>query len=144
MLKQITVFLENKKGRMEGVTGCLASERINLHALSIADTTDFGILRLITGEPEKSAAVLKEKGYMVKTNNVVAVAVGHNPGSLHEIITKLRELDISIEYMYSLTSRHKKHDVVVVFRFDNQDGIEEKLSKSGITVLGDGLLEELG
>lgn len=143
MLKQITVFLENKKGRMDDVTGCLADESINLHALSIADTTDFGILRLIASEPEKAAAVLKQKGFMVKTNNVVAVAIGNSPGSLHSVLEKLRELDLSIEYMYSLASRHKEHDVVVIIRFDNQSGIEEKLSVGGITVLSDELLSQL-
>ncbi|MCL1789718.1 MAG: hypothetical protein FWG33_05100 [Oscillospiraceae bacterium] len=143
MLKQITVFLENKPGRLEGVTGCFAEGNINLHALSIADTTDFGILRIIVSEPVKAAALLKEKGYMVKTNNVIAVAVGHSPGSLHKVVQKLGELDISIEYMYSLTSRHNDHDVIVIFRFDNQEDVEKRLTDSGIVVLGDNLSEQL-
>jgi hypothetical protein len=99
MVKQITVFLENKPGRMEEITGCLADENINLHALSIADTTDFGILRMIVSDPEKALQVLKEKDFMVKTAAVIAVAIGHSPGSLHMVLRKIRELDISIEYM---------------------------------------------
>ncbi|MCL1904419.1 MAG: hypothetical protein FWF94_08390 [Oscillospiraceae bacterium] len=137
MLKQITVFLENKPGRLEGVTGCFAEGGVNLHALSIADTTDFGILRIIVSEPTQAAAMLKEKGYMVKLNNVVAVAIGHSPGSLHKVVQTLRELDISIEYMYSLTSRHNDHDVIVIFRFDNQEDVEKKLADNGITVLSE-------
>src|SRR5215469_648242 len=101
MLKQITVFLENKPGRMEEVTGCLANENINLHALSIADTTDFGILRMIVSDPEKAVSVLKENDFMVKTADVIAVAMGHSPGSLNNVLCELKALDISIEYMYA-------------------------------------------
>jgi hypothetical protein len=139
MFKQITIFLENKPGRMEKVTGCFAEENINIHALSIADTTDFGIVRIIVSEPEKAVKVLKEKGFMVKTANVVAVAVGHSPGSLHKILQKLRELGISIEYMYALTSRHKEYEAIIILRLDNT----EKLAGSGIDVLGEELLEQL-
>jgi hypothetical protein len=140
MIKQITIFLENKPGRIEGVTGCFAEENINIHALSIADTTDFGIVRIIAAEPEKAVKILKEKGFMVKTVNVVAVAVGHSPGSLHKILHKLSKQGISIEYMYALTSRHKAYDAIVILRLDNT----EKLADSGITVLGEELLSELG
>ena len=77
MLNQITVFLENKPGRMEQVTGCLADNKINIHALSIADTTDFGILRMIVSDPDLAVTVLKDHDFMVKTTEVIAVAIGH-------------------------------------------------------------------
>ena len=143
MVKEITVFLENKPGRMEEVTGCLADERINLHALSIADTTNFGILRMIVSDPAKTERVLKDNGFMVKTADVIAVAIGHSPGSLHKVLRKLRELSISIEYMYAFTSRHRDHDAIVIFSFSDQENAVKKLSGSGISVLDDGLLEQL-
>ena len=143
MVKQITVFLENKPGRMEEVTGCLADERINLHALSIADTTNFGILRMIVSEPEKAERVLKDNGFMVKTAYVIAIAIGHSPGSLHKVLRALRELDISIEYMYAFTSRHRDHDAIVIFSFSDQENAVKKLVGSGISVLDDRFLEQL-
>jgi hypothetical protein len=143
MLKQITVFLENKQGRMEEVTGCLAEKNINIHALSIADTTDFGILRMIVSEPEKALNVLKNEGFMAKTSEVIAIALGHSPGSLHKILRKLTASDISIEYMYAFTSRHNEYDAVVIFSIDNQETVDERLKDSGIPILGQEFLEQL-
>jgi len=143
MFKQITVFLENKPGRLEEVTGCLANENINLHALSIADTTDFGILRMIVSDPEKAVRVLKEKNFMVKTTGVIALAIGHSPGSLHKVLQELKTMNISIEYMYAFTSRHKDYDAIVILSLSDQDAALEKLKKSGFPVLGDDLLLEL-
>jgi len=143
MLKQITVFLENKPGRMEEVTGALAEENINLHALSIADTAEYGILRMIASEPEKAARVLKERGFMVKTTGVIAAAMGHSPGSLHRLLHQLKALDISIEYMYAFTSRHSEHDAIVVLRLADQDAALLKLRGGGFPFLGEKLLEQL-
>ena len=143
MIKQITVFLENRPGRMEEVTGCLSDEKINIHALSIADTTDFGILRMIVSEPEKAASVLKGKGFMVKTTSVIAVAMGHSPGSLHSVLRELKSLDISIEYMYAFTSRHKVHDAIVILSLSNQNAALCKLEGSNIPIIKGNLLEDL-
>jgi hypothetical protein len=143
MLKQISVFLENKPGRMEEVTGCLAEKNINIHALSIADTTDFGILRMIVAEPEKTLSVLKENNFMVKTSEVIALALGHSPGSLHKTLRKLTALDISIEYMYAFTSRHQEHDAIVIMCLSNQDAALEKMKTGGVLILEDNLLEQL-
>ena len=143
MLEQITVFLENKPGRMEEVTGCLADENINIHALSIADTTDFGILRMIVSEPEKAVRVLKENGFMVKATKVIAAAMGHSPGSLHKVLRELKEMDISIEYMYAFTSRHKDYDAIVILSLSNQDAVLGKLKSGSFPILGDDLLGQL-
>ena len=143
MLKQLTVFLENKPGRMEEVTGCLAGHSVNIHALSIADTTDFGILRMIVSDPEEAVKVLKDNAFMVKTTEVIAVAMGHSPGSLHKVLQKLRELDISIEYMYAFTSRHKDYDAIVIFSVANQAAAVQQLKDSGFPILGDDLIEQL-
>jgi len=143
MFKQITVFLENKPGRMEEVTGCLAGNGVNLHALSIADTTDFGILRMVVSDSEKAVKVLKDSGFMVKTTEVLAVAIGHTPGSLHKVLRELKTLDISIEYMYAFTSRHRDYDAIVILSLSDQDAAITKLAGSGITTLGDDLLNQL-
>ena len=143
MLKQITVFLENKPGRMEEVTGVLAEKSINLHALSIADTTEFGILRMIVSEPEKAVRVLRDNNFMVKTTDVIAAAMGHSPGSLHKLLLEMSALDISIEYMYAFTSRHKEHDAIVVLRLAGQDAALEKLQSGSFPILGEGLLDQL-
>jgi hypothetical protein len=143
MIKQITVFLENKQGRLEEVTGCLADKNINLHALSIADTTDFGLLRMIVSEPEKAVSVLKENNYMVKTTDVIAVALGHKPGSLHNVLKKLKSLDISIEYIYAFTSRHKDYDAIVILSVDNQTAAVDKLKDGEFPVLDGSFLGQL-
>ena len=142
-MEQITVFLENKPGRMEEVTGCLANENINIHALSIADTTDFGILRMIVSEPEKAVRVLKKNNFMVKAAEVIAAAMGHSPGSLHKVLLELKSLDISIEYMYAFTSRHKDYDAIVILRLSNQEAALSKLKSGSFPILGDDLLKQL-
>ena len=143
MLKQISIFIENKPGRIADVTGYLADQGINLHALSIADTTDFGILRLIVSDADKTKDILKSKGLMVKIIDVIAVAMEHTPGSLHKVLRELETLDINIEYMYAFTSRSKDHDAIVILRLNNQDEAIEKLKGSKVKVLGDDLLDHL-
>ena len=143
MLKQITVFLENKPGRILDVTGCLSDENINIHALSIADTTDFGILRMIVSDSEKTIKVLKEKNFMVKTTDVIAVAMSHSSGSLHNILRELKTHDISIEYMYAFTSRLKDYDAIVILSLSNQDAALSKLKNSSFSILGENLLSQL-
>ncbi len=143
MFKQITVFIENRLGRLAEVTGYLANENINLHALSIADTTEFGILRMIVSNPDKASRILKENNLMAQTTEVIAVAVGHNPGSLHKVLHKLEALKVSIEYMYAFISRHKDYDAIVILRLANQDMVVDKLKNSGIPILGQELLDKL-
>lgn len=143
MLRQITVFIENKPGRMEDVTGCLSKANINLHALSLADTTDFGILRIIVPDTEKAMEVLKDNHFMVKTTNVIAVAIEHNPGSLHKVLQVLNTPDTSIEYMYAFTSRHKEYDAIVILNSGNQAAAVEKLSSSGLVLLSEEFLSQL-
>ena len=143
MLKQLTVFLENTPGRLAEATGVLADAAINLHALSIADTADFGILRMIVSDPARAAAALKEKGLMVKTNNVIAVATGHTPGSLHKILKDLELLGIAVEYLYAFASPIREYKALVVLRLSDQAVAMEKLRDSGFMVLGEDLLTQL-
>ena len=143
MLKQITVFLENKPGRMEEVTRCLAEANINLHALSLADTTDFGILRIIVSDTEKAMKVLKDNDFLAKSADVIAVAIDHNPGSLHKVLRELNSPDISLEYIYAFTSRHKEYDAIVIFSVGNQAAAIEKLNSGGAVLLNENLLDQI-
>ena len=143
MLKQITVFLENKSGRMEEVTGYLAKENINIHALCVADTTDFGILRMIVSDSGKAFKILKDKDFMVKTTDVIAAAIDHTPGSLHKVLCELNTPDISVEYMYAFTSRHKKYDAIVILSVSDQTAAIEKLNSGGLSLLDENLLDQM-
>jgi hypothetical protein len=143
MLKQIAVFIENRPGRLADVTGCLAENGINIHALAIADTTDFGVLRMIVSDPQKAKTALRAQGFMVKTAEVVAVAIGHKPGSLHKILDALNTPEISIEYVYAFTSRHRDHDAIVILSAGDPAPLLEKIKAAGFTALDETLLDEL-
>lgn len=143
MIKQITVFIENKPGRLKEVTRCLADEQINMHALCVADTTNFSILRMVVSDPVKAESVLKEKGLMVKTTDVIAVATGHKPGSLHSVLQSLKDADIAIEYMYAFTSLHKDHDALIILRLENQEAALDKLKGGEVAILGQAFLDQL-
>ena len=104
-IKQVSVFVENKAGAMSEVLDILAEENIDMSAVSVADTSDFGILRLILSEPEKAEKVLKEKGYVVKLTDVVAVGIEDKPGGLSKPLKVLKDNGIGIEYMYAFIGK---------------------------------------
>jgi hypothetical protein len=132
MIKQLSVFIENMPGRLSEVTGFLADAGVNIHALSIADTTDFGILRLIVDNADAANEALKKHGLTVKTTDVVGVSLTHRPGSLHNILKEFEKAAISIEYMYAFTSRSPDYDAMVVFRLADQQAALEKLKGQNI------------
>ena len=131
MFKQITVFLENKPGRMVEVTGCLADNNINLHALSIADTNDFGILRLIVDRPADALSALKASGFMVRETPVVGLKIDHKPGGLHRVLKLMEEYGIFIEYMYDLLSADTSETATIIAKLANQDKAVETMKKLG-------------
>ena len=133
-VEQISVFLENKTGRLSEVTGILSEAGVNIRALALADTSDFGVLRLIVDNNEKAVAVLKENGFTVGKTEVVAVEVEDKPGGLHNILKTLRGQGINVEYMYAYV-RHTGKDAVMIFRFDNIQGAVDVLKKNGIAVI---------
>lgn len=133
-VKQISVFLENKSGRLADVTKILGENGINISALSIADTTDFGILRLIVSDPEKAEKVLREKKFTVSTTEVIALEVSDDPGGLADALEILKEEDISVEYLYAFTGK-SQGGAMVLFRVEEPHKAAEKLSKRGIKIL---------
>jgi hypothetical protein len=133
-VEQISVFVENTSGRLAEVADVLARGGINIRALALADTADFGILRLIVDETERAKKVLREGGFTVGKTEVVAVEVPDRPGGLAGILAALRGKGINVEYMYAFVRKSGEH-AVVIFRFDEVDKAIETLQKAGVRVL---------
>lgn len=133
-VEQISIFLENKPGGLEEATRILKDAGINIRTLSLADTTDFGILRLIVNDVEKASRVLKEQGLRASRTIVVAVEVPDRPGGLHSILEVLTKNGINVEYLYAFVERSGEN-AVIIFRLDNPDAAIEVLKQNGLTVL---------
>jgi hypothetical protein len=133
-VKQISIFLENKSGRLATVTKVLGENSINIRALSTADTADFGILRLIVDDPEKASAILKEHDFTVSVTDIIAVQMADEPGGLAGVLKALEDLGVNIEYMYAFVGRNDA-DAVVVFRVEEIDRAIEQLQKAGVKLL---------
>jgi hypothetical protein len=133
-VEQISVFLENRSGRLAEITRVLGEAGVSIRALSLADTSDFGILRLIVNDNDKAKAALKEHGFTVGKTNVVAVEVEDRPGGLNHILEILSKEDINVEYMYAFV-QHTGEDAVIIFRFDDTDAAVKILLDNNIKVL---------
>ncbi|MFZ5906715.1 MAG: ACT domain-containing protein [Nitrospirota bacterium] len=133
-VKQISLFLENKKGRLWEALDVLAQANINVRALSIADTSDFGILRLIVPDPDKAKKVLAKSSFTFRESDVIAVGVPDKPGGLAHILKILTDADINVEYMYAFVEKSGEK-AIVVLRPDSISKGKKALKKSGVTVL---------
>jgi len=132
-MKQISVFLENTTGRLCEVTKTLAKAGINLRALNIADTAEFGILRIIVDKTEEAANVLNAAGFTIKMTTVAAVEIEDKPGSLDKLIVQIQKSGINIEYLYaSLGGNSGK--AVVIFKLEDHDKGFAQLEKSGLVI----------
>jgi hypothetical protein len=133
-VEQISIFLENKSGRLAEVTNILSRAGVNIRALSLADTADFGILRLIVNQGDLAKQVMKEHGFTVGKTEVVALEVPDRPGGLGEILKILYEAGINVEYMYAFVQR-SGDNAVIIFRFDEIDKAISVLTSAGVRVL---------
>lgn len=133
-VEQISVFLENKPGALAEVTRILGETGVNIRALSLADTKDFGILRLIVNDNEKAKEVLGQKGFTVRKTEVVAVEVPDRPGGLAEIIKILAEASINVEYLYAFVQQSGEN-AIIIFRFDETDRAIAVLSEKKVRLL---------
>ncbi|OIO01346.1 MAG: amino acid-binding protein [Desulfovibrionaceae bacterium CG1_02_65_16] len=131
---QLSIFLENRAGRLAEVTRILSESGVNIRALSLADTSDFGILRLIVSDFDKAKDNLKAGGFTVGRTTVVAVEVPDHPGGLHSILEMLRNAKINVEYMYAFVQQSGSH-AVIIFRFDRTDQAIELLQQHGINMI---------
>jgi hypothetical protein len=133
-VEQISVFLENKSGRLAEVMRALGNAGVNIRALSIADTSDFGILRVIVNDNEKALKALKDKDFTVSKTEVVAVEVPDTPGGLAGILDVLEKQSVNVEYMYAFIERSSDY-AIIIFRFDGNDRAIKALSDAHITIL---------
>ncbi len=133
-IKQISVFLENKKGRLAQVTSILKENNIDISAISIADTTNFGIIRMIVNKPELAIQVIKASGFTVNTAEVLAVEVPDSPGGLHHVLDILNRNHIGIEYLYSFV-RRPSQSALILFRVDDTENSIKVLMDEGINIL---------
>lgn len=134
-IRQVSVFIENKVGRIMEITEVLGESDINLRALSLADTSDFGILRMIVDNIDKAVKVLKDKGFIVKETDVVAVEVPDKPGGLAQVLEVLCIANINVEYMYAFFEQ-PKDKALLIFRFEDPKRAIEVLSAKGIQIAG--------
>ena len=141
-IKQLTVFVQNKKGTVVSVTDILSKNNINLRALSIAETQDFGILRLIVNDEKAAEAVLRENGYLIKVIDVVGVKIGDAPGKLTEALDVLDKADINVEYLYAFMARTEKHAYVVLRGEDNEIA-ESVLTGAGFKMISEADINKL-
>lgn len=133
-VEQLSIFIENKSGRLAEITRILGDAGINIRALSLADTSDFGILRLIVNDVETAKGVLKEKGFTVNKTEVVAVEVPDQPGGLSTILQALDSELINVEYMYAFVERCGGN-AVIIFRFDETDKAITTLKSRNFSIL---------
>ena len=141
-IKQITVFVENKKGTVVSVTDTLAKNNINLRALSIAETETFGILRMIVNDEAAAEKVLTESGHLIKVIDVIGVKIGDQPGKLTEALRVLGEANINVEYLYAFMSRTEKH-AYVVLRVEANEEAEAALVSAGFKMITEADINKL-
>ena len=133
-IKQLTVFIENKKGTVVSVTEILAENNVNIRALSIAETQDFGMLRLIVNDEETAEKALAEQGYMFRTIDVVGVKINDEPGKLSAALSVMEKADINVEYLYAFMSSSAEY-AYVVLRVEDNEKAEAELTKAGFALI---------
>ena len=133
-IKQLTVFVENKQGTIVSITDTLSKNDINLRALSVAETQDFGMLRLIVNDTATAEKVLAEEGYLIKVNDVVGVKIGDTPGKLSSALKVLDDNKINMDYLYAFMSRTEKHAYVVI-RVEDNNAAEKALEDAGFHII---------
>lgn len=136
LLKQISIFIENKSGRLAEITRLFGENGINILALSIADTTDFGILRLIVSDPDKAEKIVKENGLTAKATDVIGISIPHVPGGLAQALSVLSNNGIGIEYMYAFATR-SEDDAMVILKVGDNFAAMKILTDAGIKILTD-------
>ena len=141
-LKQLTIFVENKQGTLVDITDILAKNNVNMRALSIADTQDFGILRLIVDNNDVAVKALQDAGYLLKMTDVVGVKIGDQPGKLSKALEVLDDASINMEYLYAFMARTEKHAYVVLRVADNE-AAEKALENAGFHMITDADVDKL-
>jgi hypothetical protein len=134
LIKQISIFIPNKKGSLSELTDILIAHNIDIRAIAVFDTAEYGILRIVVDDPDRAVEILRKEGIVAKLSKVIAVEPEDKPGSLNQIFNILRDADINIEYIYSFIMR-KKEMPYVVLKVDDQEKAVEELTAKGINVI---------
>ena len=134
-VKQISIFLENKTGRLDEMTDILAKNNINMRAVSLAETDGFGIVSIIVDDPYSATTVLKDAGYINKLTSVVIVEVPNVPGGLNKVLKVFTEAGINLEYIYALSAGKEPQKAYMIFRVNDHQTAEAALIRAGINVL---------
>ena len=132
-IKQLSVFIENREGRLEQVTEVLKQENINIVSVSLADTSEYGVLRMVVSEPDKGKQVLKESGFSAMLTDVIAVRLPHEVGMLQKLLQALSSADLNIEYMYALATG--KDNASMIVKVSNAQAAIEALKKANLQVI---------
>ena len=133
-IKQISLFVENQPGKLVEATQILSDGGVDISALSLADTTDFGILRIIVDDPDKALSLLRERDYIVKQTDVIAAVMDDCPGGLTSVLRILAQAGVSVEYMYAFVGRREGH-AVVVMRTDAPETAQTALAENHVSML---------
>ena len=141
-IKQLTVFVQNQKGKVVEITEILSKNNINLRALSIAETQDFGMLRMIVNDEKTAEKVLQDNGYLIKVIDVVGVKIGDAPGKLTAALDVLDKADINVEYLYAFMARTEKH-AYVVLRVEENALAEAALTNAGLKMITEADINKL-
>lgn len=134
-IKQISVFLENKPGTLNHMTGVLAQNKIDMRALSLAETSDFGIARIIVDNVYAAATVLKDAGYVYSVTPVLGVAIPDTPGGLNQVLRVLADAKVNVEYMYAFLGGKDAEHAYMIFRVEYAEAAAEALADEGIYVV---------
>lgn len=133
-VKQLSIFLQNKEGSLYDALEILTKENINIKALSLADTSDFGILRIVVDNPERGIEILKENNFLVKPTDIIAIEMNDTPGGLASILGIIKKNNIDLEYLYAFT--HNKTDkAILLLHTDNLDELISSLEKENIVIV---------
>jgi hypothetical protein len=132
--EQLSIFLENKAGSIAEVTAILRDAGVNIRALSLADTTDFGVLRMIVNKINKAEQALKAEGFSVGKTNIIAISIDDSPGGLNKILDPIYAQDINVEYMYAFANP-KQYNAIMVFRFDDTDKAISILKENSLKII---------
>ena len=142
-LKQISVFVENKPGKMQHLTQVLADHHVDMRALSLAETSDFGIVRIIVDDTDAAAAVLAQEGFIHSITKVLGVAIPDEPGGLNRVLSVLAGSEVNMEYMYAFLGGKEARHAYMIFRVQDNEAVVAALAAKGISCIGQEALAEL-
>lgn len=134
-IKQISVFLENKPGKLKEMTGVLAANKVDMRALSLAETKDFGIARLVVDDVFEAVQILKDANFVASLTSVLAVEIPDEPGGLDKLLAIFSEAKVNIEYMYAFIGGKEKKHAYMIFRVADTKAAEVKLAGAGLRIM---------